>query len=40
MNRNRLTDFEKLMVTKADRLRWGETDWEFGIGIFTLRNVE
>ena len=36
-NRNRLTDLEKLMVTKADRLRG---DSGFGIGICKLKYME
>ena len=40
-NRNRLTDFEKLMVTKGD-MWWGvgEMDWAFGIGMCTLTYME
>ena len=35
---NRLTDLEKLMVTKGDR--WERVDWEFGTGVGTLRYME
>lgn len=31
---------EKLMFTKGDRLRVGEIDWEFGIGICSMRYME
>ena len=37
-NRNRLTDFEKLMVTKGDE--GGRMDWGFGIGTCTVRYME
>ena len=33
-NWNRLTDFEKFMVTKGDRWRWGGMGWGFGIEMF------
>ena len=35
-DRNRLTNFEKHMVTIGDRWGWG-MDWGFKIGIYTLR---
>ena len=38
-NRNRLTDFEKLMVTKGDGPGWG-MDRGVGIGLCTLRYME
>ena len=38
--RNRLTDFEKLMVTKGDRWRVGRTNSGLGIGTCTLRYKE
>ena len=34
------SDFEKLMVTKGDRLGVGGMDWGFGMGICTLRYME
>ena len=38
-NRNRLTDFEKLLVTKGDR--WGGgVDWGIGTGICPMRYME
>ena len=37
-NTNRLTDLEKLVVTKRDR--WGGVDRRFGIGMCTLRYME
>ena len=38
-NRNGLTDYEKLLVTKGNRWRGG-VDWGFGTGICALRCVE
>ena len=38
-NRNRLTDFEKFMITKGDR-SGGGMDWGVAIGIFTLWYME
>ena len=38
-NKNRLTDFEKLMVTEGDRCGRG-VGWGFGIGTHTLRYIE
>ena len=39
-NRNRFTDFKKLMV--AERDRWGGVggDWGLGTGTYTLRKME
>ena len=39
-NKNRLTDFEKHVVTKGDRWRGRGRDWGFGIGICTLRYMD
>ena len=39
-NRNKFTDFEKLLVTKGDRWRVGGMGWGFGTGICTLRYME
>ena len=39
-NRNRLTDFEKLTITKGDRWEWGAMDRGFGIHICTLWYME
>ena len=36
--RNRLTDFNKFLVTIGDK--WGRVDWGFGIGICPLRYME
>ena len=37
-NRNRFTDFEKLMVKKGNK--WGRDGWEIGIGVGTLRDMD
>ena len=39
-NRNRLTDFEKLTVTKGDRWRAGRGGLGLGIDTSTLRSME
>ena len=33
-NRNKFTDFEKLMVTKGDRWGGGGVDWGLGMEMF------